>query len=410
MIFHSTAGVKNCTGFERVPSCPLYLTDDFEILEGPSLWALDVAKRGSVSKETLKQYTSTLARFLSWLNTSLKAENWLMVADETMDSYVSYLIGERDEEGRPDDTSIEFYVARIADFYRWALENGYPVKWDMDLKKVKYKLRDLGLRAAVTVTRTGLERRLTRGVHADILEQKHLFMTDTQLLSIRHLFADKVYSIMAFMMRNVGLRPKEVLQLPYMGKGLNIGLHDYRPGKQQIPASITYEFESKGKRRKIEIPGKLWQYVCDQWMPERIERVNRLAEQGKEVPSISHLFIDIEGTPVTYPMLWGAFAEIVEHPARPEGLLRCRPKMLRHAFATYFVYNALKKKGALGKPYVYDVQIDEQLRHYMGHRRLETTYKFYVHLAAFLSGEDVMGPVVEHVVEVLLPDEGVDVL
>jgi len=405
MICHSTEGVKNCIGYERIPSCPLFLTDDFKVLEGPSLWALDVAKRGSYSKETLKQYTSSLARFLNWIDTSyFGAENWLMVGDEAIDSYLSYLVGTRDDVGRPDDTSIELYVGRIADFYRWALDKGYPIKWDMNLKTVKYTLRDLGLRGPVTVARTGLERHLTRGVHPSVVKLKHLFMTDKQLLDIYPLFKDKVYSVIAFMMRNVGLRPKDVLQLPYMGKGLNRGLRDYRPGKEEIPASILYEFESKGTRRDIEIPGNLWKYVCEQWMPERIERVKRLDKQGKEIPSISHLFIDIEGKPVTYSMLRDAFADILKHPARPEGLLRCRAKMLRHAFATYFVYNALKRKGALGKPYIYDIQIDEQLRYYMGHSRVETTYKFYVHLAGFLSAEDVMGPMVESALELFLPE------
>jgi site-specific recombinase XerD len=405
MIQVQTESIKECPGYESLASCPFYLTNDFQLLEAPSLWALGVSLRSSKSPETLKQYTSTLARFLQWLDElHFGATNWLMVEDKAIDSYIVFLFNPKVGRERPENSSVEAYIAIIGGFYRWAKDNGYPVKWQMKRLVVKYRVRVIGLGGFVTVTSTGNERRLSRGVHKSVEKEKYRLFNDRLLLEIIPLFDDKVYGVIAFTMRNTGLRPMDVLQLPYKGGGHNEGLRDYRPeALAALPADLPFNFRSKGKYRDVYVPGKLWEYICKDWMPERVIRGNRYLEQHGSAPSIKHLFLKEDGTPVTYRNLWDAFEALRNHPRKPAGLMRCNPYMLRHSFATYFVYNALKAKDLLGKGYIYNIQIDEALRRYMGHQRSATSYKYYVHLAGFLSAEDVMGPLVDVEVNLLLP-------
>ena len=65
---------------------------------------------------------------------------------------------------------------------------------------------------------------------------------------------------------------------------------------------------------------------------------------------------------------------------------------LRHSFATYFVYLALKNESLIGKPYLYNAIIDDALRKILGHNDIETTYKFYVHIVNrfALGGDDLI--------------------
>jgi integrase len=123
----------------------------------------------------------------------------------------------------------------------------------------------------------------------------------------------------------------------------------------------------------------------------RRERAELHKKRHDIYPPSDALFLAANGDIVTYRMLSYNFASVVER-ANAMGMdykgQSFTAKMLRHLFATYFVYDALKKANRLGKPYIYDAALDDQLRRWMGHESVETTYRYYVHLVnRFVGGE-----------------------
>lgn len=408
-------------GHSSTQKAPLYLTNDHQVIEFPTLWAATVAKRRSKSAETLKQYTSTLARWLRFLDDfGYGAENWQNVDRDVIDQFVDEIIKGRDELGRPVDETIEGYMARITDFYREATKAGYPHYWDMDNEEFSRVIKEKTITTQkVVVEGTKKEVKLNRGNSARFADEMNKFVHQQHLVKAMGLFDDYVYVVIAYVIRNTALRPKELFQLPYRGTGLNAGLKPYRLVIEEqiseegsvtieklltddaegapVEGDITFEFASKGKRRRIPFPLHVWKFICKYWMPERVERAKLCSENKKngtrQSPSNNCLFLSKDGKPVTYGMLIAHFNKVAKHPdyvKRP-----FTPKMLRHAWATYYVYHSLKDDNCLHNDYVYNTAHDDYLRKFMGHEDLDTTYRFYVHIVHTYARKDVMGKLLE---------------
>ncbi len=270
------------------------------------------------------------------------------------------------------------------------------------------------------VVRTGLKRevRLTRGESTRVEKEMNLFVHQQDLVKAMKLFDDKVYAVMAYVIRNTALRPKELLQLPYKGKGLNAGLQHHRivkventdndgtiklaemletddADRRRITGDILFDFESKGKQRSILFPLHLWTFICKHWMPERNRRAElyrKKLSKGRS-PSNDCLFLAEDGRPVSYDMLYSHFKNVAQHPDYVKKPFT--PKMLRHSWATYYVYELLKAEGTLNSDYVYNAAHDTYLREFMGHTDIDTTYKFYVHLVHIYFNKDVVSKLLE---------------
>jgi len=421
MIFTTTNGLDDLPGHSRTQKAALYLTDDHRVIEFPTLWAATVAKRRSKSKETLKQYTSTLARWLRFLDDfGYGAENWQNVDRDVIDHFLDEIIKRRDELGRPSDETIEGYMARITDFYRAATKAGYSHYWDMDNEAFSRVIKEKTITTQEVVVK-GIKReiKMSRGKSSRFADEMSKFVHQQHLIRAMGLFDDYVYVVIAYVIRNTALRPKELFQLPYRGTGLNLGLQPYRLVTEEqvcdegcntieklvtddvnatpVEGDIPFDFESKGKRRKINFPLHVWKFICKYWMPERVKRAKLYAENNElgngRSPSNNCLFLSKEGRPVTYGMLIDHFNKVAKHPdyiKRP-----FTPKMLRHSWATYYVYHALKAENSLHNDYVYNVAHDDYLRKFMGHEDLDTTYRFYVHIVHIYARKDVMGILLE---------------
>jgi len=390
MIFNETDGLKK-TEVRR--TVPIYLTDTYNVLEGPSYWAIDVAKRGSKSDDTLKKYTTNLARFLQWLDdeadneSSKGAEIWQLVDEDVINAYISFLIEERDEKGRPNDSSIESYIAILEYFYKWARKEKYVHYWEMDIKKVTIYIKN----QSMTTRRIEREKRsfkLQKGKPTQVDRERDKFILREDMQKVIASFDDVVYAFIALVFWQTGLRPKEFFQLPYMGMGLNAGLKRYGDEELEELQPILFEFESKGKRRSIKFPSDVWAFICREWMPLRVERAAKYKEQNGIMPPNSVLFLSKNGRIVTRKMLRDNFNKGTEKDDFP--LRKLTPYMFRHSFATYFVYDRLKALNMLGKPYGYNAVIDEALREWMGHSKVDTTYKYYVHLLNRYFKEDLL--------------------
>jgi site-specific recombinase XerD len=423
MIARRTGGLVGLPGHTRTKRGWLYLTNNHEVIEYPTIWAAEVAKRKSHSAETLEQYGSTLGRWLQFLDDNgYRAENWQTVDRDVAYQFLDTLIAGRDELGRPVDETIESYMARITDFYRCATKAGYKHYWDMDNEEFSRIIKDK-TETTEEVEITGLKKevKLSRGKSTSVKSEMNKFVHEQHLNKAMGLFDDYVYVVMAYVIRNTALRPKELFQLPYKGVGKNDDLAHHRIvieettdengnkvtketlvkdkilDGEKVPTKITgdinFTFESKGKNRSIMIPLHIWKYICKVWMPERNRRAEIYREKHKVGPGNNCLFISVQGCPVTYDMLIYHFNKVAKHPEyvkRP-----FTPKMLRHSWATYYVYLELKKDGKLNSGYEYNYVHDEYLRKYMGHSDITTTYKYYVHLVQICFRKDVMGKILE---------------
>jgi site-specific recombinase XerD len=387
MIVVNTDGLLDVSPY-RQGGMPLFLTGDYEVIEAPTIWAAQVSLRRSRSDQTLGHYTNILARYLNWLDaTGHGAANWQNVDRETLQGYIAHLVQERNIDGKPSDQTIEGYIARIADFYKWATQNEYSHLWDMSLEIVRRKLTDQTLLNA-TVEIEKREFKLGSRIPTSVRKELEKFLDNRSFTLLIKLLDDHVYKVMALIIRLTALRPHELLQMPYLGTGLNSGLRRYRHHELAALNDITFAFKSKGKHRSINVPAELWIHICEYWMPERQRRAGLYKKLTGVSPPNNVLFLSAEGRPVTYKMLYDHFGAVAEHPDFPRN--RMTPYMLRHAFATYFVLEQLKAKKLLGQPYLYDAAADEALREFMGHNDIGTTYQYYVHLVNRFVQDDLI--------------------
>lgn len=385
MILQTSDGLLGVPGYEK-KGVPVYFTDDHLLLEGPTYWIAEVSKIRSKSIRTLSDYSTILARYLQWLDDQgYGSLNWQNIDRNIIDSYTCHLLISRNSLGKPRDSTIESYMAKIASFYKWATKNGYKHYWDME-REIKTCFVDSAMMVLDTVDVEINEVQLGVGAETHIKKDLNKFLTRENFSIALDLMDDEVYKVMSSFIWITALRPKELLQVPYKGKGKNLGLKRYR--YNEVKSDIPFHMASKGKNRSIEIPAYFWQWICDYWMPLRTKRAELFKEKNGYSPSNSVLFLSSDGRPVTYRMLSYQLGLVGNNPSFPQDSLI--PKMFRHSFATYFVLEALKARNMLNAPYVYDAVIDNELREWMGHTDTSTTYKYYVHLVHRYIGDDLI--------------------
>lgn len=378
MHLFNTDGLKN-TDILPKDTIPIFLDNNFKVLEVPSHWAISLAQKKSRSVETLKQYTTVLARFLQWRDDiGIKAENWQLTDEDVINAYIGYLKNNRDSQQRPNNKTIEDYIAILSYFFKWATKEGYKHYWELDLKKVKIKIMD-----SSAMVKTEIEQeeriRIANGPTMHVDRERDKFIRRENMPIVMELFDDVVYSFIVLVLWTTALRPKELFQLPYKGTGLNAGLKRYREEDLENLKEILFMFESKGKDRSIKFPGDVWAVICRKWMPERVKRAEKFQERNNgKMPPNNVLFLSKNGTIVTPKMIRDNFDKVAQDSRCPEE--KITPYMFRHAFATYFILDRLKHSDMLGKAYVYNAAIDAELREWMGHKNIGTTYKYYVHL------------------------------
>lgn len=387
MIKLVTDGLVGVAPYDK-GNLPLFLTDEYEVIEGPTIWLAQVSLRRSRSDETLKSYSNTLAKFLEWLDEEkCGADKWQNVDVDIIHSYITYLIKGRDSKGKPNDETVEGYIARLGDFYKWAGDNGYDHYWHMSRERLRRTLKDVALRN-ITIDVERREFKLSGGRSTSPKKEIEKFLDNPGFSILIRLLDDYVYKWMALIIRLTGIRPKGLLQLPYLGIAENSGLRRYRDHELDDLTDIPFTFRSKGKYQTIKVPGQLWRFICLYWMPERQKRAELYRQRNGVSPPNNVLFLSEDGVPVTYKMLYYHFSKVALHSKFPR--TRMTPYMLRHAFATYFVLEQLKAKNRLGQSYLYDAAIDEVLRESMGHTDIDTTYRYYVHLVNRFVQDDLI--------------------
>lgn len=397
-------GLAKHDGYRR-KGIGIFLDDEFRVIEAPTRWMMDVAKRGNTSFPTSRSYAYILNRYLQWLDDAgYGSQAWQAVDEEIFDRYLLHLSQSKGKTGKPPlHETLHHYACRILDFYHWAARHEYAHYLEIKEKDIERKLNSASMLRQATgrMTMTRLDFHLPTGRPAFHEKEIEKFVPQADYEAALALMEDPVYQIMAAVIRTTGLRPKELLQVPYRGKGDNKGFVPY--DDDEAPDNlggqgIFYVFESKGKRRSIVFPGKLWLLICQRYIPLRRQRAEAYRRRHGVSPPNSALWLTDAGKIINYQILHYHFAKVVEK-ARNETLRkdeknfrgrRFTAGMLRHSFATYFVYEALKQRGRLGRSFVYDAALDEELRKLLGHNDVKTTLQYYVHVANRFVHDDLL--------------------
>lgn len=411
-------GLASHPAYER-SGIPVFFGDDHTLLEPATAWILRVAKLKSRSPNTTRKYAGILARYLQWLDDcGYGANAWASIDEEIFDEYLLHISKPTDREkfGPAHETLLD-YASRIYDFYKWAQGQGYQHALDIEEEDLAIKIGEQSLLAHVgmefKVTQLGFN--LPTGRPALYQKELDKFVNQQDYEVALHLLDDIVYRIMAVIIRITALRPKDLLQLPYRGSHHNAGFVPY--DVDQIPddlhtREIGYTFNSKGKVRSIKFPGKLWAVICKSYIPIRRERAALYERVHGISPPNSKLFLTPDGLVVNYAILYYHFARVPEL-AKTAGPLKdgrtfqgrkFSARMLRHTCATYFVYEALKQRNMLGRSFVYDAALDDELRKLLGHTDVRTTLEYYVHLANRFAHDDLLADLQRSEVDVGLSE------
>lgn len=382
---------------------PIFLDERHRVIEVPSQWIMWVAKRGSRSNETLHHYSAIMFRYLQWLEgEGYGPHAWDRIDEDIFDKFIESLC-----VPGISSSSVLYYCARIKSFYTWAQQKGYKHFLDFEPDGLEQKI-DVSLRnqfllahvnSAVKVKRIGICNPL--GKKPIYEKEVEKFVTERNHRIALSLFDDMVYQIIATIIWTTGLRPRDLLQIPYRGRDHNIEFVPY--DVEDIPSDLgtrqlNYLFRSKGKHRSIDFPGVLWRVICQYYVPLRRARAELYYQRHGVTPSNSVLFLAKDGEPVNAHRMRYAFGKVVSiargsapgTSAHEFNGRRYNPRMLRHSCATYFVYEHLKSQSLIGKPYQYDPSVDEKLRRMLGHADVETTYKYYVHLVNRFHSDDLL--------------------
>lgn len=384
----------------------IFFDDDYQVLEAPVLWVSDVAKRRSGSKKTADRYSGILARYLQWLDDSgYGSHAWASIDKDIFGQYVAHLQSVIGPTGDvPSRESVLDYVSRVIDFYVWARREKYKHFLEIEMRDVEVFARKNQLLLAHVSNST--IRKIPKievrpGPAKKVESEVNKLVSQNEYEVALSLMDDLVYVFMAVIVRVTAVRPKELLQLPYRGKDKNSAFIPY--DADCIPGDLAEEdlyfyCESKGKNRCIKFPGALWVAICQKYLPLRRQRALLYRKREGVSPPNTALFLTERGYIVDYSTLYRAFDKVAETAkayrlaGREVGYTKAKfgARMLRHTCATYFVIDAMRRRNRLGKAYIYDVTIDNDLRDLLGHEDVETTYKYYVHLINKMFADDLL--------------------
>lgn len=397
-------GLVQHVAYER-EGIPVFFDDNHALIEPATAWILKIAKLKSRSEHTTRKYAGILARYLQWLDDrGYGANSWASIDEAIFDEYLFHIskppVGT--SFGAMHETLLD-YAYRIFNFYNWARINGYEHSLDIEEEDLTIKIGEQSMLAhigmEVKVTKLGFN--LPTGRPALHQQELDKFVNQQDFEVALNVLDDIVFQIMAVIIRITGLRPKDLLQVPYRGSGLNSGFIPY--DEDQVPhdldaKDISFTFRSKGRVRSIGFPGKLWSVICKCYIVIRRERAALYEKLHGVSPPNSALFLTKEGLIVNYSILYYHFARVPEL-AKAAGPLKdgrvyqgrqFSARMLRHTCATYFVHEALKRRNMLGRSFVYDAALDEALRKLLGHVDVKTTLEYYVHLANRFVHDDLI--------------------
>ena len=201
-------------------------------------------------------------------------------------------------------------------------------------------------------------------------------------------YPDKVYKILFGFALATAMRPMELVQFPYMGKGKNRHILPYSEMNEE-PKTFKYEVLGKGnKLRKIIIPAYALKMIDDDYTKTEYPIRAKLYKEkyGKNCP-LSILFLTSEGEPVSATTIANAtnYAKTLAIEKDPEFLPSNMFYHTRKWWPTLMMIQHHDGDGILEKnAEVMDLAITQVIVNQLGHESPTTTYQHYLVLGRLL--------------------------
>lgn len=364
------------------------------LLSVPNLYLYEQSRS---SEQTSRRYAGVIAMFYKFLSTrpkyhSLSPGDYHVVTTNL--EIQLWQLDRQSERVRQDrnspTTATTFEDAKIVQaFFAWVVKSGFTtnVKIHLETWVANFKqdrmLNYVKRKAGVSISADPI-RVLDRRAHQ---KRPKSLITNKDIKTLLKTYPDRVYAVLFNFALATAIRPMELCQLPYLGKGKNRHLLPY----SELPKDQgTFECEILGKGKKlrtIKIPAYALKDLFDTYTSnEYPARKKKYKEKfGKPCPP-SILFLNAEGVPVDKGMISSAtnYACMIAHEKDPTFRKSNNFYQSRHWWPTVMMAQHHGNKLLTSAADVIDAAFVQVLTNQMGHSDPITTYKHYLDLARSL--------------------------
>ncbi|WP_212625367.1 hypothetical protein [Pseudomonas sp. PP3] len=364
------------------------------LLSVPNLYLYEQTRQ---SEQTSRRYAGVIAMFYRFLSTRQKYKSLspgdYHVITTNLDIQLWQMERQSVRVSKDSDhptTATTFEDAKIVQaFFAWVVKSGFTtnVKIHLETWVANFKqdrvLTYVKRRARVRIDSDPI-RVLDRRAHQ---KRPKSLITNKDIKTLLKTYPDKVYAVLFNFALATAIRPMELCQFPYLGKGKNRHILPY----SELPkdqGAFEYEILGKGKKlRTIKIPAYALKDIYDTYTsseyPARKKKYK--AKYGKACPP-SILFLNAEGDPVDESMIASAtnYACGIAHKRDPTFRKSNNFYQSRHWWPTVMMAQHHGKKLLTPAADVIDAAFVQVLTNQMGHSDPITTYKHYLDLARSL--------------------------
>ncbi len=388
----------------NVRNLPVIVNDKYEIVTGPNMYIYRKIANGDWnSYRTWDQRASELCHYLNWLGCCkdkvVERPDWDLATSEIITKYwrSQQDICIRENRHVPVD-AINARLSTVYRFYKWCAEEHIFNLVDVnDISRKVYVRSDPDDNALAHCRSLSSFYVYTNKLKLRKVKKSmvRFIVTRDDFSEACSYFNDIAFLICAYLYYLCGLRRFEITQFLTLDSDQNPDLLSKkkleRTGKIN-QKYLKYKFIGKGNiSREIEIPTILWVLILDHYLPQRIlreEKFRQKMELDSKAAKLNGgvttdlLLLTKTGAKLTPENISRAFSAVQRSCGFP-----FRPHMLRHTFATEFIWRYEQDHpNSEGR---FDVVVHDELRIMMGHTRPSTTKK-YIHLVEMLKSSKLI--------------------
>ncbi|MGY2257776.1 hypothetical protein [Pseudomonas sp. SDO55104_S430] len=364
------------------------------LLSVPNLYLYEKTRS---SIQTSKRYATVISKFYRFLGTqkvfkSLAPGDYhTIVRNLHIKQWQVARHTERVRKQSPSPSSATIFddALIVRNFFAWVVES--PFTCNVNIKKETWVLNVKSDRMLNYIKRKAGVRINSDAIRVlDRESRQHTqnpLITDWEIKLLLESYPDSVYATLFCLGLATALRPIELCNFPYLGKGKNKHILP----RSQMPKDekkFAYQAIGKGnKLRNVIIPAYALDDIEQSYTKnEYPQRRKKYKEKfGKACPP-SILFLTADGEPVTPKKISDAttYAKKLAYAKNPNFSMLNDFYQARHWWPTMMVIQHHGDKLLTEAADVLDRALGQAIMNQMGHSKITTTYKHYLNVARVL--------------------------